>query len=108
MRLAPAVTLVVLLTLGHCIVRPIGMDLVPHFAQGRALGVYYGALASSGGLAVLLGNIALGGLLDRALVSGPDAALPWFVLAAVPAASALAMIVILRRLSHRVTAPQAA
>lgn len=108
MRLAPAVTLVVLLTLGHCIVRPIGMDLVPHFAGGRALGVYYGALASSGGIAVLLGNVALGGLLDQALVAGPDAALPWTVLAAVPAASALAMLVILRRLDRRISVPAAA
>ncbi len=103
MRLAPAVGLVVLLSLGHMAVRPVAMDLVPDFAQGRALGVYYGALASSGGVAVLLGNVALGGLLDSALLPHPGAALPWYVLAAVPATSAMAMVVILRRLTQRRT-----
>lgn len=101
LRLLPAAIMVILLILGQMIVKPIAMDIVPRFANGRPIGIYYGALASVGGLAVLLGNIALGPILDLSLVTSPSAAIPWLALASVPALGGLAMIPIMRRLVAR-------
>ncbi|GLQ11353.1 MFS transporter [Devosia yakushimensis] len=100
-RLAPAIAMVALLILGQMIVKPVAMDIVPRFAKGRPTGIYYGALASVGGLAVLVGNILLGPILDLALVPSVAAAIPWLALAAVPALGGLAMIPIMRRLLQR-------
>jgi len=100
--LAPAVIMVVILSLGQMIVRPLAMDLVPTFAAGRPTGVYYGALASVGGVFVLVGNVVLGPLLDWALIPSARASVPWIVLALVPAISAFAMLAVTRRLtSHK-------
>lgn len=101
LRLVPAIAMVALLILGQMIVKPIAMDIIPRFARGRPTGIYYGALASAGGLAVLVGNVLLGPILDLALVSGPAAALPWLALAIVPALGGLAMIPIMRLLLAR-------
>ena len=100
-RLAPAIAMVMLLILGQMIVKPIAMDIVPRFARGRPTGIYYGALASAGGLAVLVGNILLGPILDLALTPSAAAAIPWLALAAVPAMGGLAMIPIMRLLLAR-------
>ena len=101
LRLLPAAMLVVLLILGQMIVRPVAMDMVPRFANGRSTATYYGALASAGGLSVLVGNVLLGPSLEGALTPGPGAALPWIALASVPAACSLAIVPIVRRLASR-------
>ena len=104
LRLAPAALMVVLLILGQMMVKPIAMDIVPRFANGRPTGIYYGALASAGGLAVLAGNILLGPALDLGLVTGPLAAIPWLFLALVPAVGAIAIIPIAQALRSRASA----
>ncbi|WP_449394356.1 MFS transporter [Devosia riboflavina] len=100
-NLLPPALMVALLSLGAMIARPFVSDMVPGFAGGRPTGVYFGALASAGGLSVLLGNIAIGPLLDKAVTPSPEAATPWIVLAAVPLVSALAMMVITGKLRER-------
>jgi MFS family permease len=83
---APVLAAVTLLALGHLAANPTALALVPRFAQGGATGSYFGLLATLGGIAVLLGNLAAGRLLDGA-GQGP-AALPWLLLAAVPSLAA--------------------
>ncbi|WP_110669715.1 MFS transporter [Salinicola halophilus] len=94
--LAPALVLVSAIAVARMVVNPVAMDLVPAFAGDSPLGVYYGALASAGGVAVLLGNALVGDLLDAALIPSPAAALPWWTLAILPAVSALAFVALLR------------
>jgi MFS family permease len=94
MPLWPAVTMVVLLTAGEMLAVPVAQDLVPRLAGERRLGVYFGVLSSAGGLVVLVGSTAVGALLDPA-VAAP--AVPWLVLAGVPAVSALIIGLLARR-----------
>ncbi|WP_139308729.1 MFS transporter [Pantoea sp. 1.19] len=98
LRFLPAAGLVTLLTCGQMLLVPAAKDLVPAFAQPSTLGAHYGALATAGGCAVLIGNLLLGGVLDLALTPSGAAALPWLLLAAFPLASAVAMARICRRL----------
>jgi MFS family permease len=98
LRLVPSVLLITLLTIGQMLIVPVGMDLIPRFAGQHNLGAHYGALSSTGGVAVLAGNFLLGGLLDNALTPSPGAVIPWLALAAVPFLSALAMWRICRQL----------
>ena len=63
--------------------RPRARAWVPDLAEEGRLGLYTGALSSVSGLIVLVGSAATGTLLD----SGLPAAVPWLVLAAVPAAA---------------------
>ncbi len=86
----PAVAMVVLLTAGQMLAVPLAQDLVPRLAGERRLGTYFGVLASVGGLAVLVGSILIGGLLD---LGGP---LPWLVLAAVPLGGAAVLTALAR------------
>lgn len=95
-RLLPAVSLVILLTLGQMIIVPVGMDMIPVFARDINLGAHYGALSSMGGVAVLIGNFVLGGLLDNALTPSPLAFVPWLMMGCIPLCSAVAMLFILR------------
>lgn len=88
MRYLPAVLLVVLLTAGQMLIVPAGMERVAQLAPDGQQGAYYGALASAGGLAVLLGNLLCGRWLDLALTPSPAAAVPWWLLALFPAMSA--------------------
>ncbi|PAZ12631.1 MFS transporter [Streptomyces sp. SA15] len=81
--LLPAAAFVVLLTVGQMLVAPVARAWVPDLAEEGRLGLYTGALSSVSGLIVLLGSSATGMLLDRGLPS----AVPWLVLAAVPAAA---------------------
>ncbi|MCD7436743.1 MFS transporter [Streptomyces lincolnensis] len=81
--LLPAAGLVVLLTLGQMLVAPVARAWVPDLAEEGRLGLYMGALSSVSGLIVLVGSSASGTLLD----SGLPVAVPWLVLAAVPAAA---------------------
>jgi MFS family permease len=81
--LLPAAGFVVLLTLGQMLVAPVARAWVPDLAEEGRLGLYTGALSSVSGLIVLAGSSLTGTLLD----SGLPAAVPWLVLAAVPAAA---------------------
>jgi MFS family permease len=79
--LLPAAGYIVLLTLGQMLVVPAARAWVPDLAEEGRLGLYTGALSSVSGLIVLVGSSATGSLLDLGL----PAAVPWLVLAAVPA-----------------------
>ncbi|WTF11540.1 MFS transporter [Streptomyces sp. NBC_01613] len=81
--LLPAAGFVVLLTLGQMLVAPVARAWVPDLAEEGRLGLYTGALSSVSGLIVLAGSSATGTLLD----TGLPPAVPWLVLAAVPAAA---------------------
>jgi MFS family permease len=94
--LAIAVTCIML---GHLVVNPTGLGLVPGFARGRATGVYFGLLATGGGIAVLLGNLVAGALFEagRAAEAPPVAPLlPWVFLATLPLAAAVLVPRVLR------------
>jgi MFS family permease len=95
--LAPVTASVVLLTLGHLVVGPAALDLVPTFAAGRRLGSYYGLLATCGGVAVLALSVPLGALYSAATTTSPAAAAPWALLAGLALTSSLAAAVLLRR-----------
>ncbi|MFD7133619.1 MDR family MFS transporter [Streptomyces sp. NPDC059894] len=79
--LLPAAGFVVLLTLGQMLVVPAARAWVPDLAEEGRIGLYTGALSSVSGLIVLVGSAATGLLLDLGL----PPAVPWLVLAAVPA-----------------------
>jgi MFS family permease len=81
--LLPAAGFIVLLTFGQMLVAPVARAWVPDLAAAGRLGLYTGALSSVSGLIVLIGSAATGTLLD----SGLPAAVPWLVLAALPAAA---------------------
>ncbi|MDU4093181.1 MAG: MFS transporter [Pantoea sp.] len=98
LRLLPAACFVTLLTTGQMLLVPAAKDLIPQFAQEATLGAHYGALASAGGCAVLLGNLLFGGLLDLALVPSAQARYPWLLLALFPLCSAAVLMVICRRM----------
>ncbi|MEV0078937.1 MFS transporter [Nocardia neocaledoniensis] len=89
--LLPAAAFVLLLALGQMIVVPISRDLVPRLAGERRLGAYFGLLASLGGLAVLIGSVALGALIDVLPADGWGTAAPWCAVAAVLLAGALTL-----------------
>lgn len=55
--LLPTVMFVILLSLGQMFVVPTAMSLVPRYAEPGMLPVYYGLLASAGGLMVLIDTI---------------------------------------------------
>jgi MFS family permease len=103
--LAPAVLLVLLLHLGQMVAVPVARDLVPQLAGERRLGAHFGALSSAGGLAVLLGSIGVGALLDLSAVPRPAASLAWLVLAALPAASAVGLWFLVPRTPLSIGAP---
>lgn len=96
LRLLPAIVLVTLLTFGQMLIVPVGMDLIPVFAGNKNLGAHYGALSSMGGLAVLAGNLGLGGLLDYALTPSSLAYIPWLLMGCIPLCSSVAMLFICR------------
>ncbi|MFJ7178639.1 MDR family MFS transporter [Streptomyces massasporeus] len=79
--LLPAAGFVILLTVGQMLVVPAARAWVPDLAEEGRLGLHMGALSSVSGLIVLAGSAATGSLLDLGL----PAAVPWLVLAAVPA-----------------------
>ncbi|MFD3701346.1 MFS transporter [Streptomyces sp. NPDC058646] len=79
--LLPATGYVLLLTLGQMLIVPATRAWVPDLAEDGRLGLYTGALSSVSGLIVLLGGSATGSLLDLDL----PPAVPWLVLAALPA-----------------------
>jgi MFS family permease len=101
LRLLPAASFVTLLTLGQMLLVPSAKDLIPEFAPPATLGAHYGALSTAGGVAVLAGNLLLGGQLDRALTPSADAVMPWLQLACFPLLSAIALLFICRTLKSQ-------
>ncbi|GLU48569.1 MFS transporter [Nocardiopsis ansamitocini] len=89
--LTPAVSMVVLLTFGQMLAVPTAQDLVADLAAERRLGAHFGFLSSVGGLAVLVGGAGVGHLLDG------FGALPWVVLAGVPALGGAALWLLIGR-----------
>ncbi|RKS08574.1 putative MFS family arabinose efflux permease [Nocardiopsis sp. Huas11] len=80
--LLPSVAFVTALTLGQVLIVPTVRAWVPDLVDGARLGLFTGALSSASGLAVLLGSIPAGALVDR---GGPAS---WLIMAAVPLAAA--------------------
>lgn len=70
-----------LLTLGHLAANPTALSLVPGFAGAQRTGSFFGLLATAGGVAVLLGNVAIGAVLDDPAGGPWTAGLPWVLLA---------------------------
>lgn len=90
LRFAPVTAMVILLSLGQMFAVPVAMSLVPAYARQSLLPMHYGALASAGGCAVLVGNFLIGQLFDLA-GGGHDFYYPlaWSAAAFFPAVSAV-------------------
>lgn len=97
--LVPAAVFVVILAFGQMIAMPQARDLVPMLAGERRLGSYYGFMASLGGIAVLVGSVVIGAVIDLVPQSGWAATVPWTIAALFPLASALVLRVVLTRTS---------
>lgn len=89
MPFLPAAVMVTALSLSHMCVAPVAMGLVLDIADGRATGAFYGLLSSCGGIAALVGNMALGPLYEHASAPSLAAAIPWLLLALLATVSAL-------------------
>ncbi len=74
-----------LVIVGHLTTNPTAQGLVPRFAGARPTGSFFGLLSTCGGIAVLVGNVAVGTLLGW--VAAPFAA--WVLLAAPLVAAAV-------------------
>ena len=81
--LLPSAAFVTALTLGQVLIVPTVRAWVPDLVDGARLGLFTGALSSASGLAVLLGSIPAGALVDR---GGP---VSWLIMAAVPLVAAV-------------------
>lgn len=90
--------LVVLVAAGQMLLVPVGRDVVAALSPPADLGARYGLVSTCGGVAVLLGSWLVGTVVDVAAPDGPARALPWLVLAAVPAVSTLLVLGVRRRL----------
>ena len=99
----PAILWVTGLALGNMCVTPVAMGLVLEFAAGRPTGAFYGLLASSGGLAVVIGNAALAPLYELASVPSINAGAPWLVLCLYAAVSATVISRFLPKSSAKTT-----
>jgi MFS family permease len=103
--LAPLASAVALLILGHMLLTPTILSLIPEFLPGgrqsAGRGAYFGMAASCGGIAVLAGNAVMGQLLDHTDRLNWWPGTPWLppVLLALLAALALP-----RALPKRITA----
>lgn len=85
----PTAGFVLLLHLGTMLVGPRSRDTVARLAGENQLGAHLGAMASAGGIGVLLTGGPIGSLLESARQPGPYAVVPWLVLAALPLLSAI-------------------
>jgi MFS family permease len=103
LRLAPVLVSTVLLAIGTMMVFPFEMAMITNLAGNRLIGTYYGLYNLLSGVGILLGNLASGGSLDIARSAGLPA-LPWLVLFAAGAASAMAVRMLDRR--GRLTVPE--
>ncbi|MEX5296558.1 MFS transporter [Kocuria sp. CPCC 205268] len=104
---APLLGVVTLLILGHMLLTPTILSLIPSFvpAQGPAAGrgVYYGLAATCGGVTVLAGNAVLGQLLDLTDRHQWWPGTPWTPLVLLALLVAAALPAVLR--GHRGTRP---
>ncbi|RJK98317.1 MFS transporter [Vallicoccus soli] len=89
---------VLLLTLGQMLLLPVTRDVVARLAAGRHLGARYGLLSTAGGVAVLASGALVGRAFDAGGAAGPARALPWLLVAALPAAGAVAVALLRRHL----------
>jgi MFS family permease len=93
--LAPVVVTVGVLILGHMILRPTILSLIPTFAAAQgpvaARGAYFGLAATCGGISVLAGNAALGLLLDLTDQENWWPGAPWIPLILLPFLAAMAL-----------------
>lgn len=96
-RYAPLAFFVVVLHVGGILMLPTARDVVARLAGGESLATYLGFLATTGGVAVLVGSTVAGRLLESAIVPGIAASHGWAFLAMLPLASALAIGPFLRR-----------
>jgi MFS family permease len=80
--LVPSAVFVTALTLGQVLIVPTVRAWVPDLVDGARLGLFTGALSSASGLAVLLGSVPAGALVD---MGGPAS---WLAMAAVPLVAA--------------------
>lgn len=101
LRVLPLAGFVMLLHLGSMVTGPRIRDTVARLAGEQTLGVHLGAMASAGGIGVLVAGGPIGSLLEAARVPGPPASIPWLILALLPLASSLAIGPVLRRIDPR-------
>jgi MFS family permease len=103
LRLAPVLLSALLLAVGTMMVFPFEMAMITDLAGNRLIGTYYGLYNLLTGVGILLGNLASGGAMDLARSAGLPA-LPWLVLLAAGAVSAMAVRTLDRR--GRLLAPE--
>lgn len=96
LRLAPVFVSALLLAIGTMMVFPFEMSMITDLAGDRLFGTYYGLYSLLSGVGIVLGNLASGGALDIARSAGVPA-LPWLVLLAAGATSAVAVRTLDRR-----------
>jgi MFS family permease len=96
LRLAPLFVSALLLAIGTMMVFPFEMTMITDLAGNRLIGTYYGLYNLLSGVGILLGNLASGGALDLAR-SAALPALPWLILLAAGAMSAMAVRTLDRR-----------
>jgi MFS family permease len=93
--LAPVVIAVGILILGHMLLTPTILSLIPTFAAVRGpaakRGAYYGLAATCGGVSVLAGNAAIGLLLDLTEQEKWWPGTPWIPLVLLPFLAALTL-----------------
>ncbi|MEX5299542.1 MFS transporter [Kocuria sp. CPCC 205292] len=98
--LVPLLGVVAVLILGHMLLTPTILSLIPSFvpAQGPSSGrgAYYGLVATCGGVAVLTGNAVLGRLLDLTEQHQWWPGTPWMPLVLLALLAAAALPVVLR------------
>ncbi|SFY40344.1 MFS transporter [Streptomyces atratus] len=95
-----------LLAAGSALLYPFEMDTLVRLSEQRLMATYYGAYSTVAGLAVAVGNLAVGGLFDLAARAGVPW-LPWTALAVLGLACAAALTG-LRRTGHLCLAPTTA
>ena len=87
--LAGAALFVVLLTLGQMLLLPASREVVARFASGGRPATHFGLIGTAGGAAALLLSAAVGQLFDAAALGRVPSSLPWWLLVATAALSAL-------------------
>ncbi|AKE40519.1 Major Facilitator Superfamily transporter [Corynebacterium kutscheri] len=98
--LLPSLLMLTLLHVGQMIAIPVSRDLVGVIAQEQNLGTYFGVLNSFGGFAVMISSLAMGYLLDLALITQPQAIIPWAVAGFMMLFSALGLVLTVKKVHN--------